>query len=583
MVSSVSSSATTVPTTTATSSTGTSTANANAGAGSQIINALGAGGGIDIQTLATSLTNATFASDQSLLSTRTNAAQATVSSVGRIMSTVDSFATSVTALGDPKSFQRQPTTSDATKVDISFAQGTAPETFSASVSVNALGSTSNVLFAPVADLNASMLGADANRTLTLKAGSAGTPGATLATVDLSAANTITQVRDAINKVSGFTATIVQGGSASAPAYYLSVSHGTGTANQFFPKITTTNAGVTTDAAGTGLTATGAKVTAGTDASITVDGVTILSPTNKFNSVLPDVEITATGLTGPTPVTIGSTTDPNALTNALSTLLAGYNQLYSTIQGEATQDSDPTKRGALANNSAARDLLNQLSRFSTQPISGFDGKSHSLAEIGVTTQTDGTLTVDPTAFAKILKSNPAIVEAVLASKQSVSDRQISLQGASAATVPGIYTITKNGPSDWSIGTSGGTYNNGLLMGAAGTPADGMALQIASGLNRSAPVGYTATVNYSKGLIQRFSEMLANAKLASSPIETTLKSANSALTKISTDQSKLNDKMTATQQRYVTQFTAMQSLLSQNKSTQTSLTNMMTAWTYSMKGG
>jgi flagellar capping protein FliD len=53
-------------------------------------------------------------------------------------------------------------------------------------------------------------------------------------------------------------------------------------------------------------------------------------------------------------------------------------------------------------------------------------------------------------------------------------------------------------------------------------------------------------------------------------------------ITDDQTKLDNQMTALHTRYLAQFTAMQNILNSTKTDQTSLTNMMTAWSAGLKG-
>ena len=593
MVSSVSSSTTpttttsstpsTTPssTTTSTASTTPTTAATAATGGQDIINLLGAGGGINIQSLATNLTTATIAPQQTLINTRKTAADTTISAVGTILSQVSTLSTTIAAIGDPNTFAVAPTTSDNTSVNVSFAKGAAPAPFQSSVTVNALASAASVLFPPVTDQAASLLGTDTKRTLTLTSGTAGSPGAQLVSIDLSQNNSLSQVANAINQVAGLTAQIIQGGSASNPQYYLAVQAASGAANSFFPTITTAT-GQAASAANGGLTAgAGSVVTPGTDASISVDGVAATSSTNNFSNILPGVTITAVQTTGQTPVTIGSSLDTTGMTNSLQSLLQGYNSLLATIQTQTHLDTDATKNGPLANNPAAQDVLNQMRGLTTQPIIGFDGKVHTLSELGVSTNQDGSLSIDSSTFASVLQSDPAAVEAVLGSKRSVGDSQLTLQSTTNATVPGAYTIAKVGDSSWTINGQFASYNNGVLTGLAGTPVDGMVITMPTTMNASAPVGYTTQVNYSQGMLERFSNLLAAATATNSPLQTAENDANNDLTKIATDQTTLTSQQTALQQQYITQFTAMQALLNANSSTATSLTQMMTAWSSALK--
>ena len=409
------------------SSTGSTAAASVTSAGTSIINALGVGSGIDIQSLATNLTNASKAPEQSILDNQKTALTATVSSVGKVLSTVTSFSSSIKSIGDPNTFQRTPTSSDSSKVTIAFTGTSVPSTFSGNVNVNALATGSKALFPPITDLSTNLLGSDVGRSFNLAyTNAAGTQ--TTSSIDLAKFNTLPTLRDEINKISGFTATILQGGTAAAPQYYLSVQHGSGAASAFTSTVTVNdasgqpvlNGGQPTPATGTGLTTdtnTGFQSVTGTDASITVDGVPVTSATNSFDNVLPGVSITAVAPTNGTSVALGSQVNSDGLTTALATLVSGFNAMITTIQGETTYSSDPTKRGGLANSTAADQLINQLRQFTTQPISGYDGSTHTLSELGISTNRDGTLSVDNTAFATVLRNTPQIAEAVLASKRS----------------------------------------------------------------------------------------------------------------------------------------------------------------------
>ena len=108
----------------------------------------------------------------------------------------------------------------------------------------------------------------------------------------------------------------------------------------------------------------------------------------------------------TPVTISSQTNTTALTAAINSLVTGYNQVISAMTTEMAYNStDNSKSGGLANNPIARTLMEQLRSFTTQAIQGYDSSSHTLADIGVKTNLDGTLTLDQTAFTSALTTNP----------------------------------------------------------------------------------------------------------------------------------------------------------------------------------
>ena len=522
----------------------------------------------------------------------------------------------------------------------------------------------------------------------------------LLSVDIppSSTETLTTLRDKINAVSGMTATIVQGGTDAAPLYYLSIKSGLGVVNNFYADVTNIGGAVPLDAADTSnsVPATDgllgdyySTVTLGQDAKISVDGVSITSSTNTFDKAVPNVIITAVAATNGSPVTVKSETNTTALTNAINSLVSGYNQVISTMTAEmAYNTTDPTKNGGLANSPIARTLVSQLRSFTTQSITGYDGNSHTLADIGVKTNIDGTLTLDNATFTSVLASNPDLVAAVLASKQSVSDSRLAPGAISSTAKTGVYTIKKqimpptvtntaatatsnasasvqfyglksgaqitiggltfqsntdmtpeevaaafaslsfgatSGPST-SKGTYSGTlsgWSSGLVAGSIlkftsqvsgvvngltssgtstgwtinGEPAvlsgntltavstsaaAGISVFIPSDFASAAADGFTATLNYSQGIVERFNNMINAATGTASTLQNLTDDENRILSDLTTKQTNLDNRMAALLTRYQQQFSTLTTLLNKAKSTQSSLTDFQTAWSNSLKG-
>jgi len=92
-------------------------------------------------------------------------------------------------------------------------------------------------------------------------------------------------------------------------------------------------------------------------------------------------------------------------------------LLNTVTTEAKYDKDVTKRGGLANDAVARGLLNQMRKLSTDPISLGNGKSVTLAEIGVRTNLDGSLTLDATKLNQVIATSPGLLESAMATGAS----------------------------------------------------------------------------------------------------------------------------------------------------------------------
>jgi flagellar hook-associated protein 2 len=545
-----------------------------------ILNTLNAGSGVDIKTLAKNLTDTVRVPQQLAIDNRKLSSSAKISSVGKIMSVVEQFSSAATAIGNPQTFQRNPSSSDPTKITMEFTGGSTASTFSGKVAVNQLASETSILFPPLTSLSANLAGTDANRTLKLISGTAGSPGSELATIDLKTVNTLPALRDRINQIAGFEATIITGGTTSSPSYYIGVKGKAGESNRFFASVTTDVNGTASNASGTGLVANGAEVIRqGTDAVISVDGVQITSGTNIFNDVLPNVTITAKAVTN-ADVTLSSTYNTVGLSNAMATLVSGYNLMLETIKTETAFNIDPKKRGGLANNASTNGLVSELRRFTTQSIAGFNDGVHTLASLGVRTNRDGSLKLDETAFATALKQTPEIVEAVLASKQQITDSRLSI--ISATGVPtGKYNISKDDTGQWKINDSLATLSTGKLTGKAGTSSEGLIISLPPGVEIAAPAGYSTALYYSKGILERFNDMLKSLKDSQSSIQLVSTNATKAISDISLEQTKFDAKMKLIEDRYLKQFSQMNSAVSAGNNTRSALTTFIDSWTAGLK--
>lgn len=399
-------------------------------------------------------------------------------------------------------------------------------------------------------------------------------GVEIADLDLSQYKTLTSLRDKVSSIEGLEANIVQGTINGVTGYFLVVKGETGSTNRMMASVS----GFTPFQLDTGAGA----VTKGQDALITVDGISMTSASNSFDDIIPGVRFNAEAKTAiGESVSVRSKTDTEALSNAMSVLVAGFNVLQQTIAEQTKFDTDGSKKGGLAGSTAARSVLAELRRFTTQPLTGYGSATHTLAEIGVRTNKDGSLSLDEAVFAKILAEKPDIVEAVLASKQSVSDSRVRVSSLSDKVPPGSYVIAKKDLTTWTINGIDATVANNRLSGPAGSLMEGLKLTMPTNV-LAAPVGYSTTFNYGVGLIDRLKTMLSNVEQTNSPLNVLANSASTTMTKISSDVEKLDVRMKSLERRYLTQFIASENAAMAGKATQTSLTQFMESWSAGLKG-
>ncbi len=254
--------------------------------------------------------------------------------------------------------------------------------------------------------------AAANRTVTYSIGSGA--GAETVSVVLTSSTTAEDFVTQFNSQSAAaSASLVNVGTSSSPSYAIVInsnSEGTSAGT-----ITQTSIGSEL-AAGSGALQT-ATVSQATDATFTVSGVsgTITRSSNIVSDVIAGVTLSIQSL-GTSQVTV--TSDASGTADAIQSLVDAYNEIvtYISDKDRITQEQESngqTKNifGTLSNTSIDENTLSALRNALTNAsISG--GIINTLADLGVTTQRDGTLAFDSDTFVDGLNSDPASGETIL---------------------------------------------------------------------------------------------------------------------------------------------------------------------------
>lgn len=381
----------------ATSATTSSTAS--------IVKTLGSGSGLDTGAIVTALIEAQYAAKNAQATKRADTLTAQIGGVAKLKSGITGLDTALRTLVKGGSLTTQATSSNAT---VATVTGTATA-LSGTLTVNRLAS------AQAATTNAAIAAAD-----TFRAGSLGiTIGGTTTAVAIEATDTLANVAAKINAAGlGLTATLIGDGAGAR----MTIKSATGAANAFTIDGSDTGPGALTGhsladlSVGNGATGTTIGTVAG-DAELVLDGATFHRATNSVTGLFPGVTVQLKG-TGAT--TLGTTPPTAALTQAVSDLVETLNQLHAVIATETD-----AKTGSLRGDPAAAALARSLSSLTTVSLAASaSGAPHTLGDIGVRTNRDGTLSVDSTRLAKALADYPQAVEAMFADGSGATNGGLS---------------------------------------------------------------------------------------------------------------------------------------------------------------
>ncbi len=310
------------------------------------------------------------------------AQQATLNSQASALQQLESEASAVTvalqSLGDANgTFSSVTATSSSTGiVTASASAGTSPGNHT--VEVIGLAVTGSAYSTEETSSSATL--PSGSFTLTGSAGSL-----TFNTGSGSTISTLDQLAAAINTAAlGVNASVVNDANGARLAL---VAANPGTAGDF---------SVSNDT-GLQLTKTAAK-----DASLNVDGVPVSSSSNTVTGAVAGLTLNLQSAGPGTQVSIGVTPDSSSIETAVTSFTNAYNVLVKDLNSQFTFNSATSSEGVLSSDSTARALQNDV--LSTANLSVGSGTFPSLSSIGVSTNQDGTLSVNSQALSNALSTD-----------------------------------------------------------------------------------------------------------------------------------------------------------------------------------
>jgi flagellar hook-associated protein 2 len=184
-----------------------------------------------------------------------------------------------------------------------------------------------------------------------------------------------------------------------------------------------------------------RTATGTDASLTLDGVPITSASNTVTGAITGLTIQLEGVTTGAPVTVSLAPDTTSIVSTLSSFVNDYNTLIEDVNSQFAYNSATGADGTLSSDSATRAFQSELLA-ATNFASTTSGALPSLQSLGISTNQDGTLSLDTTALTNAVQSNYAGVSAFLQGDSSSTGFAASLNNTlSSYTDPaqGAFTV------------------------------------------------------------------------------------------------------------------------------------------------
>lgn len=376
-----------------------------------IVKTLGVGSGIDYAALVDQLVTANFQARNGELKRRDQTLASQLSTASTLKSNIADFAAGLKTLTKGGTLSTQVSSSNTEIVRASVVTGAKLAKGSTQIEVRQLAQSQSAASAYFASRTAAI----GTGTLQIQLGTATTAGGAITgftaggsapvsvTIDASN-NSLDGIAAAINAANaGVTASIVTDSGGAR----LALKGKTGEAQAF-------TLSATEDAGAEGLAglAIGVGSTVGSaaqDAIVAVDGIAVKRDSNSVSDLVTGVKLDLASAKPGTTVTLTTSIPTDALKQSVNDFVSAYNNLLRNVESATSAEGD------LRGDPAARNFRQSLGRISLTQLStpASAGTVRTLAEIGVATNRDGTLTVNSTRLDAALASDPDAVAALFA--------------------------------------------------------------------------------------------------------------------------------------------------------------------------
>ncbi len=378
------------------------------------------------------------------------------------------------------------------------------------------------------------------------------------TID-SSNNTVAGMRDAINNLDwgldpddeknpGVAAAILNDGDPTSPYRLVLSSDETGEDN----RITIDTSGMSGPDPIPAFTETAMA----NNAHVIFDGVDVYSNLNNIEDIVTGIDLKLNKVDADNEYMIGVSSNVNAIKENITEFVSEYNELAEYLK----QKSGP---GTAQRDSMLRSISREL-RAATYTSVENDGDYSLMAQIGISNSREGKLEIDDEDLTDALEGNFDDVVKLMTAFGSTDNSAVSFLRSTGETEEGTYAIDITGVGASFAGTIGGystyTYGENTMVGADGTPVEGLTLYFTG----QTPGSY-GDISFAAGVFEKFDRLIERYMDSTEGlIKSKEESINSQIRYTEQRIEKMQLNLQRVEQRLTSQFTRMELALSKLQS-------------------
>lgn len=375
----------------------------------------GVGSGIDTKTIVNALVAAEIAPQRQQLSTRKSSLDAQLSSFGRLRSALSEFQSTLNNLKSPERFQAR--TANVSNEDRFTAISSAnAQTGDYQIAVLNLAKSQRLMTANSAFASASSVVGNG----VIEIGVGGSYDQALGngfTITIDNPNaTLSDISRQINNAPGnnfVSASIINvDDGAGSQARLILTAKQPGVSNEL-----TINVDEGTQPGLSALSSTNLEISRpAEDARLKVNGLDVTRSSNTISDVIQGVTLNLKAADPNEEVNLTIGTDRSAIEKNVQSFVDAYNKLQTVLRDISTRESS-----ALRGDSTVRGLSSQIRILSSSEVTGLSQESSILAQVGVSIDKDGRMSLNSTTLNRMLDNDFASVSSLFTSEQGIANR------------------------------------------------------------------------------------------------------------------------------------------------------------------
>ena len=399
------------------------------------------GSGLNITQIVDSLVDAEKSPQENIIQRKIDEKNTSISAIGEIKSALSTLSTSLSKLTGNTSLK---TNASGTALSARILDPSLAQKINSNISVSTLAKGQTLAFEGYSSSTSEVGGG----TLVLERGdwSSGSfvasPTISSTSITISSSDTLESVKDKINALNyGVTASVLGAGDET---FTLVLKSGEGKENALRVTATESPSGSGLSTIDNSTTNSSKQKVAGTDAALTVDGISLTRSTNNITDLFSGYEVnllTVTNASGTDiPITLTSSVDEISAETNLKSFIDAINNARTilnekTFRGSSTQDA-----GKLSQDPVIKNIKKEIENLTSRALTGFSNDGVYISNLGVRTERDGKLSLNTTVLKNELKNNPSSLDAIFNSMYSSSSSLLSISGGSSkAPLAGSYTF------------------------------------------------------------------------------------------------------------------------------------------------